>query len=111
MKIRKATCFKFVIGIAALALLLYICKESDMPREPRGMVVMYGRESCSYTRKMLAALKHSNSMQHVHYVDTTTAEGEKQFKLSGGKAVPFFTYKGKTALGYMKPADLFRKLQ
>lgn len=73
-------------------------------------IIMFGRESCPYTVKMVDELKRTKTKKHFEFVDTSTQSGAKRFEKIGGNGVPHFLYKKKSATGYMPVKKLMEKL-
>ena len=72
--------------------------------------IFYGRDSCPYTVKMKQELESNNAMKHFEWVDVETQAGQEKFKEVGGQGVPYFTYNGRVAVGYMPTSKLFKML-
>lgn len=108
---------RLYVAVMIILLVVLLCKRCQQNQKNyqdatvTARVVMYGRESCFYTRKMLKALEDANMMHRIVYVDTATVNGAMQFEQTGGRGVPYFTYNGKSATGYMEPEKLFKILQ
>ena len=78
--------------------------------KPVSKIIMYGRESCPYTVKMIDELKQSRKWKDITYLDVTKPENKKEFERLNLTAVPAFSGNGRIALGYMPTSKLYQTL-
>jgi len=99
----------FILCIILLACSLKCTEKNGVPI-PFNQPLMFGRQSCSYTIKMIEELKKNNSFKTFKYINTETKEGSNLFQQYEGKGVPYFVSQQGRVHGFMKTSELFDKL-
>tara|TARA_B100001996_G_C18624315_1_gene579097 strand:+ start:183 stop:551 length:369 start_codon:yes stop_codon:yes gene_type:complete len=86
------------------------CGSDTIIPQKSSNIVMYGRESCPYTVKMINELKQSRKWKDITYVDVSQPSGKEEFDRLNLTAVPAFSGNGRIALGYMPTSKLYKTL-